>query len=160
VSKTRINQSRAWKLLSGAALIIASGFAWAPSAHAAQVINLTTPVSGVVTNLCPGSEPVQLSGESHEVISLSDSGDIQRYSLNWQGVKGVGLDTGTTYKLNLDIEFSNPPSGRETTSHFHGVTTGPGPDNNDLFRADFHITVNPDGTVTAYFANFFESCTQ
>jgi hypothetical protein len=157
--KTTFNASVV-KLLIGIALVVGGGYIWAPTAQAAQTINLTAPVAGVATNGCPGSEPVQLSGYSHEVFVLSDSGNLLHYSLNFQGVKGIGLLTGTTYKINLNIEVTNSVSGTETTSLYHGVTVGPGPNNNDLFSAQFHITVNPDGTVTAYFDNFFENCSQ
>jgi hypothetical protein len=155
----------AWKVLAAAVLLVATASIGAPAAHAAQAFNFSMPETGVLTNACPGSEPVAVSGSAHFLGTVTSSaggtGYHMTFSINFQGVKGIGLVTGTQYEIILNVETAiNGVYGVEQTVDYHGVSVAPGPDNNDLFQFLFHVTVTPAGAVTASITNGSENCTQ
>ena len=78
-----------------------------------------------------------------------------------QGIKGVDLTTGTKYiatGLTRDILVVSPAGGITETfvNRFHiQATTGA---ESFIVSEVFHITVNPNGDVTAFVDNFSSTC--
>jgi hypothetical protein len=107
-------------------------------------------------------EVVHLTGILHALIHLtldSTGGVHAKLHDNPQGISGTGLTTGDKYQATgaANIEI-NSQVGIEFTfvSNFHIIGQGNG--NNFLLHRTFHITVNPDGTVTAFVDNFRVEC--
>jgi hypothetical protein len=128
-------------------------------AWAATVTNIDIPVSGQVFNPCNG-EIVTFSGVDHFTahVTLDNSGGFHADTHDNIHVTATG-DQGNTYVGNQ--EDNNPFNGKvgfETTSTltFSEISKGSAP--NFVVQAVFHITVNPDGTVTAFVNNFTTTC--
>jgi hypothetical protein len=107
-------------------------------------------------------EFVHLTGEIHAVFHVtfdSAGGAHLKIHGNAKGISGTGLTTGDKYQAtgasNLEL---NIKVGAEATdvNNFHIIGQGNG--NNFLLHQTFHVTVNPDGTVTAFVDNFRSEC--
>jgi len=109
-------------------------------------------------------EIVDLSGNLHDLFSvtLDGSGGFHLSAQdNPQGVSGVGETTGNKYQGTgvTRFSFSGTAGGTyvETdVNNFRIIGSGPG--NNFMVHDNFHITVNPDGTVTSFHDNFSITC--
>jgi hypothetical protein len=107
-------------------------------------------------------EVVQWTGEIQAVfhITFDSAGGVHlKIHGNAQGLSGTGLTTGDKYQVTgaSNIEF-NSKVGLEQTigNNFHII--GPGKGNNFLLHELLHVTVNPDGTVTAFIDNIRAEC--
>jgi len=78
-------------------------------------------------------------------------------------IEGVGLTSGVTYTSNANglaqenVEADNDLIG-ESTVVARAIVIGPGALPNAFALALGHITVTPDGTVTAFFDDIRMSC--
>jgi hypothetical protein len=78
-----------------------------------------------------------------------------------QGIKGVDLTSGTKYVatgLTRDIVVVSPAGGTTETfvNRFHIQATGGA--ESFIVSETFHITVTPNGDVTAFLDNFSSTC--
>jgi aspartate--ammonia ligase len=113
--------------------------------------------------LCNG-DLIQVSGPLLAVISDTSTpsgGEVVAFHFQPQGVTGVDLVTGTVFHatgLTRDIVVNSPPGGTTETfvNQFHIQATGGA--QSFLVTELFHVTVTPDGTVTAFFDNFSSTC--
>ena len=128
-------------------------------AWAATVTNIDIPVSGSAFNPCTG-EMVTLSGVEHLTV---------RMTLNGSGGFLLGVhanihvtatgNLGNTYVGNQENNFElNGHVGSETTSTFTFSEISQGSAPNFMMSALVHVTVNPDGTVTALVDKFTTEC--
>lgn len=128
-------------------------------AWAAQVTNITFPVSGTVFNPCNG-EVVTFSGEAHLTasVTLDGSGGFHTDTHVNVHVTATG-NLGNTYVGNQESNFVfNGSVGTEVTLTFTFSEISQGSAPNFVIHALFHITINPDGTVTAFVSNFTATC--
>ena len=82
-------------------------------------------------------------------------------NLNDHGIKGIGLASGAQYELpgeHHSIENFNAGNAYTASNSDNTRLIGQGPDNNELFAFEYHLTVTPDGAVTASFTNFGVTC--
>ncbi len=131
----------------------------AVKAMAAVVTNVDIPVSGTVFNPCNG-ENVSFSGVDHFTarVTLDGGGGFHFGAHDNIHVTATG-DQGNTYVGNQEDNFeTNGRVGVEQTFtlSFSETSKGKAP-NFDVYIL-FHITVNPDGTVTAFVNNFRAVC--
>jgi hypothetical protein len=131
-------------------------------ARADVFFNQDIPISFVDFSPCTG-ELISFSGTIHVVEreTVDGSGGIQiGIHENYQGVTGVGLTTGTVYHapgvLNQQLNFTNGATTQTFTEDVRYIA--PGRDNNLLVHYNQHITINPDGTVTAFVDNVRITC--
>jgi hypothetical protein len=75
---------------------------------------------------------------------------------------GTGSPSGADYVLNVqttDVHIDATSGGTVTfTETLHGVLIGQGSAPNLSFTESLHVTVNPDGTVTASVTDFEIVC--
>src|SRR5262249_39025167 len=122
--------------------------------------NITFPVSGTgVFNPCNG-ETLTFSGVAHlnSSVTLSGNGGFHLAQHDNIHVTATG-DQGNTYVGNEEDSFEfNATVGVEQTATdiFTEISQGPAP--NFVIKAVFHITVHPDGTVTAFVNDFTAQC--
>jgi hypothetical protein len=156
------------KLLVVAALVTLLGSA-ASSLAGGGATSVTTssviPIAFVQFVSCANGgtgEEVLLNGNLHDLfhVTLDANGGFHLTVLdNPQGVTGTGLTTGDTYRGTgvTQSTFSGTVGFEETfVNNFRII--GPGSGNNLLVHDSFHITVNPDGTVTAFHDNVTIDC--
>src|SRR3989442_1629184 len=130
-----------------------------PQPSAAQAGTFTTnfpvPVDFVFSD-CAG-EPVHMTGVMHQLVHFTNNGSgggLLVLTSNYQGVKGVGLVSGTQYvgtnadHLTIDTNSSDP-FPFELTFHGHISFIGPGPGNNVEVDVTIHTTINANGQMTA-----------
>lgn len=128
-------------------------------AMAANIINENMPVSGQVFNPCNG-ETVTFSGVDHFIVllTLDNHGGFHAMVHDNISVTATG-DLGNTYVGNQENNDSfNGKVGVEETSTFTFSEISKGSAPNFVVQALFHITINPDGTVTAFVDNFSATC--
>ena len=124
-----------------------------------QVVPIDTTIAGC-------TEPVAFTGtillQSTGVMTASGGFNIELHS-NPQGVVGVGLTSGITYRGTgaSQIVFATPSSGTFVQTVVNNINfIAPGATANSLLvHATFHVTVNPDGTVTAFTDTVSITCT-
>jgi len=100
---------RSWVLL--AAALLAAGLAPARAGDRTVEINVRTPLETAVfvPNSDGGGEWVQLSGQLHGVFHLviDEAGGVHGFGHdNFQGVAGVGTDSGARYRASDSVRFS------------------------------------------------------
>ena len=145
-------------------LAIATAFAAfaLPAASQASTTTFTAPYENDVMG-CDG-DMINLTGDVHGVITAtlnSGGGAMFATHVQPQGIAGVDLQTGTTYRgtgltMNRSI-FA--PSGTTTLTFidlFHIQATA-GAESLDV-SVTVHITALADGTVTAFVDNSSASC--
>ncbi|MSP14716.1 MAG: hypothetical protein EXR62_17380 [Chloroflexi bacterium] len=126
----------------------------------AATSNTTVPISGIGTNPCTG-ENFTFSGNFHVVSKTTIDGNGGAHAKihgNYENLTGVG-DQGNTYHVPATTnEEINAQVGAETTftQNFTFVSTGSAA--NFQVHIDLHITVNPNGTITASFDNTRINC--
>jgi hypothetical protein len=163
------SRRRRWVVL-GVPLVVAMlllgawGVMQSSAVHAAPVVNIRDiPVSGTLFNEC-GGEDVAFSGAFHIVIHSTSDGAGGLHSditLNWHGVTGVGLTSGARYQMpeeHHSVENFNSENGFTASNSDNFRLIGQGPDNNQVVNFLFHLTITPDGTVTASFTDFRSVC--
>jgi hypothetical protein len=129
-------------------------------AFAAVITNTTQPLTDdIFVNPCNGEE-LTFSGHFHDLIAvtLDGSGGAHVDFHNELNGSGVGVQ-GNQYEVNATVneEFNTQVADTITiTENEEVVAEGPAP--NFLFLDDFHLTVNPDGTVTSFHDNFRFEC--
>lgn len=126
---------------------------------AATLVNIDIPISGSVFNPCNG-EVVAFSGVDHVTvhITLDNSGGFHADVHENIHVTAVG-DQGNRYVGNQEVNAPfNGKVGFETTSTLTFSETSLGSAPNFDVHAIFHLTVNPNGTVTAFVDHFTASC--
>jgi hypothetical protein len=109
-------------------------------------------------------EIVNLTGDLHTVLSATVNGNNVHFnsSVNPQGVSGVGVTTGEKYqgtgvtRSDVNANVQGFPFSIILVDNFRII--GQGPDNNLLVHENFHITVNANGKMTAFFDNFSAEC--
>jgi hypothetical protein len=157
-----------WKLvfLAVEAILIAV-LAVSPSLAAAMTFreNVRVPIDILVFVPCAAGgagEFVQLSGTLHVlfVTTLNGSGGFHsKYHFQPQGIRGYGEITGAKYQgTGVTQGTFNGRVGFEATDVNNFRIIGQGPGNNFMIHSTFHITVTPDGTVTAFVDNFSVKC--
>jgi hypothetical protein len=146
-------------------LLVALVLAGTDSVAAATQINLILPVSGVATNPCNG-DSFPYAGAMHLLINetFSTSGGFHLDQMdNFADVKSTApaVPSGSNYlisqtdKLSLNISSSGTTS-ETIVDHLNEISQGSAP--NFLFHSTFHITLLPDGTVTANVSDVRFSC--
>lgn len=107
-------------------------------------------------------EVVNLSGTLHLLFhtTIDASGGFHSTFLSQpQGVSGTGLTTGDKYQGTGETQSTfNGKVGFESTFVNNFKIIGQGPGNNFLVHENFHVTVNPNGEVTAFVDNFSVEC--
>ncbi len=117
----------------------------------------TIPLDAIRSGDCTG-EDILLSGRIHLVSQLqSDGSEVGHF--NYQGVSGVGLTSGTTYRASTVDHFRLvAPFPSDITSVRSLRLISPGPEDDLLVRFLFHITVNANGEITAEVENVNIEC--
>jgi hypothetical protein len=147
---------------SAALITLGLGIGVAAPLHvqAATVYNLTHPINATVLNACTG-ESVVFSGNEHDLFTLtmaSNGGFHADQQANYQDVQGVD-DQGNTYvipgaeHLSLNGQVAQEETVTETVQV---ISRGSAP--NFIMHQDEHITINADGTVTAFHDNISTVC--
>ncbi len=99
-------------------------------------------------------EVVALTGNLHFLshLTIANNGNATLTShFQPQGVTGVGLATGDTYRgtgVTREVLHFRASGGVVSTSVNNFRLIGPGPHNNLLIHTISHVTVTPDGDVT------------
>jgi hypothetical protein len=130
------------------------------NANAAVIANIDIPVNGTVFNPCNG-ETVTFNGVEHLVVSLTldaSGGFHSDEKLNVH-VTATG-DQGNSYEGNQEEHLTiNGRVGLVQTlpQTFSEISTGSAP--NFEIHSLMHITVNANGTVTAFVSTYTSSCT-
>lgn len=151
------------------ALIVSLGVSQVQAKATAVVTNFSQPTDLTVYVPCAAlgaGEYVQLSGSLHVlfVTTIDNQGGFHsKFHVQPQGISGTGLTTGAKYQATGETQgtfngdlVSGQPSEQTFVNNFKIVGQGPG--NNFMSHETFHITVNPDGTVTAFVDNFSVEC--
>src|SRR5215470_3093174 len=123
------------------------------NAAASVVINVDIPISGAVFNPCNG-ETVTFTGIDHFTLSVTFDGAGGFHADAHDNVHVTATGSlGNSYEGNQeDNSLFNGRVGFEQTFGltFSEISTGSAP-NFELHILE-HITVNPNGTVTAFFS--------
>ncbi len=100
--------------------------------------------------------PVAVSGERHIVVTqtVDGNGGVHLdFHQNSAGIEGVGLSTGARYTFlvtqhttELNLEGGQPPVLAFTLEQ---RLIGEGPDHNAVLIEVGHLTINPNGEITA-----------
>jgi hypothetical protein len=132
---------------------------------AAVTSNTTVPFSDLVFVPCANGgagEFVQITGDVHELLitTTNNGGGVHvKFHYQPQGLTGVGLVTGDTYRATgVTQGETNVAAGTETTFINNFRLIGPGPGNNLLIHETVHLTVNANGDVTATHDNLSVEC--
>jgi hypothetical protein len=144
-----------------AAVVVVAALTVSASASAATTVQ-KIPFSATVT-LCNG-DTLDLSGtllDSVTTTSTPSGGVIFAFHDNPQGISGVDTTTGTVFHatgLTREVDVSSPPGGFTSTfvNRFHIQATRGA--QSFIISETEHVTVTPDGTVTASFDNFSSTC--
>ena len=150
-------------------LLVVLGLAVAASSASGAATTVTTstsiPIDAVVFVPCANGgagENVELTGTLHDLFSLTfdGKGGVHVKTLdNPQGVSGTGQSTGAKYQGTGGTQsVFDAQVGSETTNINNFRIIGQGPGNNFLVHENFHVTVNANGTVTAFVDNFSVDC--
>jgi hypothetical protein len=127
-------------------------------------------VSGITNSGCENggeTELIEFSGDAHVVSQIvqDETGVHIVQHVNFQGVRGEGLTTGTNYrvpygfnsiaKFVFDVDGA-PASLTEITS-FHFVSQGKSAQD-VVVNVQFHVTLNANGELTTEINNFRVEC--
>ena len=134
-------------------------------AQAAVTTNIEVPVNIPVFIPCAAGgagELVVLSGDLHVLLrfAVDQKGGIYAAShFQPQGISGIGQTTGDKYQGTGVTQFEfNAKRGVEETFINNFRIIGQGSGNNLLVHETFHITINANGSVTAFLDNFSIDC--
>ncbi len=123
-----------------------------PAPEAAVTFNERFFTDVVIFNICTG-EDVHWQGYEHRTISMTadDAGGFHMHFINnWNGIRGVGLTTGRTYRATgiTDVTQNVKPPFPVTMvvrQHLQWVSHGPASD--AVGEALQVLTVNANGDV-------------
>jgi hypothetical protein len=126
-----------------------------------------SPISlGVFVSCALGGagELVLVTGELHVVVhqSTSESGNTTaKVHFQPQGLAGAGVTSGDRFQATgvtqqTTTVSGNPPWNTTYVNNFRFIGQGPG--NNYMVHQTYHVTVNPDGTVTALVDHLSVTC--
>ena len=145
------------------AIVLATAAMIASPIHAQAAATIEVIPFDTTFPLCNG-DAIHLSGSllivSQETVTPS-GGSVFSFQVKPQRITGVDLATGTTFigtGLTRDVSITTPTGGYTSTSvnRFHiQATSG---EESFIVTDTFHITVTPDGNVTAFVDNFSASC--
>jgi hypothetical protein len=141
----------------GAVLVIA------PGAQAAVQQNISIPFDVSLFLPCNG-DTVDATGPVHMVSALTINGNhfSEVVHFNAYGITGTSEATGAKYQgtgVTDDMfggSFTNGQSRETFINRFDFIGQGSAP--NSITHETFHVTVNANGTVTAFFDNVTVSC--
>jgi hypothetical protein len=150
-------------LAAGCAALLLTG----ATAQAGSTVNTIVPITLDVFVPCAdggNGEMIHLEGPLKVLTSISvDKAGGLHYNeqYNPQGVTGVGLTTGAKYnatgKTSQDIVLGAGDSLVEQfVNRFNMIGQGPG--NNFKTAETLHLTVTPNGDVTAFLDHFSVTC--
>jgi hypothetical protein len=131
--------------------------------QAAVTENMSVPVDTFTVIPCIG-DTVDLTGRLHILVSFTSNNNSVSETLlfNPQGITGVDLTTGTTYRLageTLDQFSSSLINGQtETTFVDNFPLIGHGSATDYRVHVTTHVTINADGTTTANIDNMDITC--
>ena len=147
------------------ALIAALGVAQAQAISTTVIENVRIPIDLFVYVPCAAGgagEFVLLSGPLHILFTttIDDQGGYHsKFHNQPQGISGTGFTTGDKYQATGVTQGTfNGKIGYENTYVNNFKIIGQGAGNNFLVHETFHITVNPNGQVTAFVDHFSIEC--
>ena len=156
-SSAKTMTSKIFVLAVSLVLIIALGVAQAQAKATTYTQNVIVPIDLVVFVPCAAQgagEFVQLSGPLHILFTtrIDDRGGYHsKFQNQPQGVSGIGETTGDKYQAVGETSGTfNGKVGFEQTYVNNFKIVGQGPGNNFMIHETFHVTVNPNGTLTAF----------
>ena len=155
----------------GLGLTILFALSLMPTASAGGADTLTTndfvPFTLAVFVPCANDgsgEIVLASGTLHvqNHITINDNRATIKEHFQPQGIGGVGLTTGDTYRATGETQQIQTVSANngsfEATFVNNFKIIGQGPGNNFLVHENFHVTVNANGDVTTTVDNISTEC--
>lgn len=121
--------------------------------------------SEIIVSCAAGGEGevVHLTGSLHLLghVTLDSAGGFHiQPHFNTQGASGTGLTSGDNYRV-INVGANNTVNGKvgfEATDVFNFRLIGQGDASNLLVHITIHLTVHPDGTVTASVFNISREC--
>ena len=107
---------------------------------------------------------MDLNGPLHVLITTTINGNKVSGKTHFQpqGLSGVGLDTGDTYRAtgvtqdHFKGSFKNGQFSSTFVNNFRIIGQGRG--NNFLIHENFHFTINANGEMTTVHDNFSVDC--
>jgi hypothetical protein len=153
-------------LASTVVVVLIGGFSLTSVYGQASTTTVTTsdPFSGTFFTCVNGGqqgELVEVTGVARSVthVTIDDRGGFHFTRHGTLTASGTGVDSGTQYQLNgIGMSQNNGMVGTENTFVDYFRIIGPGPLNNLLIHHNFHLTVTPDGEVTASVNHFTFEC--
>jgi hypothetical protein len=138
--------------------------AYGQSSNRAQVLMI--PLDVLLDNLDCGGELIHVTGTLYITSQtiLDAEGNVVHSvgHLNMAGVTGEGVNSGTQYRIvnSLSSTFNVNAGSQETqATGFQFIATGPDKSTVDVrVHANFHITLNANGELTAEVSNFRSIC--
>jgi hypothetical protein len=149
-----------------ALLAVAAALMATPTVWAAGTVVTRAPFSSSQFNQCAAGEAIEITGT---LLAISRSVDEQTvFQFDVAGAKAVAPSTGAEYMVltrSGGASYTDPdgsPSVLTVVQHLRFVRIGedksfPFGDDFDL-RVLFHITINPDGTVTTVVSSSELTC--
>ena len=135
------------------------------TSQAAVTANVKVPVDIPVFIPCAANgagELVELQGNLHMLVRVTIDGKGGVHAATHaqpQGISGTGRTTGDKYHgTGVTQDQFNAKLGVEETFVNNFRIIGQGSGNNFLIHENFHVTINPNGTVTAFVDNFSVDC--
>ena len=152
-----------------ASLVVAAVCAIGSTAQASAAVteNAKVPLDGYVVYVpCANGglgEFVPLEGSLHVLFTFTQnaSGISGKYHFQPQGASGVGSVTGDRYRgtgVTQGTFVAHADGGFTATDVNNFRIIGPGPGNNWLVHSVFHVTVHPNGVLTAQVAHATAEC--
>ena len=141
-------------------------------AGAANTFNQQIPFAVIAVNVCPPGNPVSEQGNIHIMgsLTLDSAGGVHgNLSSNLDSVSAFDTIAGTAYSEQTNgqtdggfppdfFKFNATPSTLEYTQDLHGGLESHGSDPNLNFQLRLHITIPPDGNITADVSKFTVTC--
>ncbi len=127
-----------------------------PVRLAKGVYNDKYPINATV-NQCDG-EVVRVTGSVHHIERRVSGHYTDQF--NYQGVSGVGVTSGTRYRVQdkLQISIQSSPPQRAYTVHRYLRMVAQGSNKAFTLRFANHFTTNANGERTAYFSDYTIEC--
>jgi hypothetical protein len=143
--------SRAKSGLAAVAMILT--LAMPPPARADILINVNVDSTAFDYNDCT-EEPILLYGSVHLLITLTGDGAGGQHAhvqIAYNDVRALGLTTGTTYVVPGagDLELNLTHGAANETLATRAEFIAPGGQNDFYVDYTVHITIDPNGAVTA-----------
>jgi hypothetical protein len=154
-------------ILYGLALMLTAANPSKASQADVTIVNTTVPAPASLTNPCV-QEVVLVSGDLHLEVHFTrdSSGGVHEVThFNAQGVTGEGSVTGAKYQVHCQGACTAEPDqvinvggATEATTKVGFSLIGQGTVPNFVTFFTFHITINANGTVTAFVVETREEC--